>query len=270
MQIYAVIKSGRREHRVFPGKIVKIERMEAEPGEIVEFDEVSKLVNGDQIATGQPLVKGALVRAQVVKHGQEKGIIVFKMKRRRIFQNKFDRQREFTSLKILEIISGDAVFGKQESDPRKKKRALAAARAAEIKEAKAANVPIPERKVEPAPPPVRPVEPESIAPSKPTAPVATEEAAPERIVTPAPQTLVSQDITDKPQNNIETQKSRTLPVLAIIVIAILLALLALFWDRQDTSQPLEAQAPKVETPAEIQLRKTGEVDQPSTPTAPPK
>lgn len=270
MQIYAIIKSGRREYRVFPGKVVKIDRMEAEPGEIIEFDEVSKLVNGDQVANGEPLVKGARVRAEVVKHGQEKGIIVFKMKRRQIFRNKFDRQREFTSLKILEIVSGDAVFGKQESDPRKKKRAQAAARAAEIKEAKAANAPVPKRKVEPVPPPIEPVKPENIAPPKPTVPVAPVKPAPEPIVTPAPRTTVSQEITDKPRKNIETQKSRTVPVLAIIAIVILLALLALFWNRQDTSQSLEAQAPEVETPAEIELRKTGELNQPSAPTAPPK
>jgi len=244
--------------------------MDAEPGEIVEFNEVSKLVNGDEVASGEPLVKGACVRAQVVKHGQEKGIIVFKMKRRRIYQNKFDRQREFTSIKVIEIVSGDAVFGKQESDPRKKKRALAAARAAEIKEAKAAKAPIPERKVEPAPPPVKPVVTENIASNIPTAPVATDEAAPEPIVTPAQQTPISQDVTDKPQKNIETQKSRILPVLAIIAIIVLLALLALFLNQQDSSQPLEAQAPEVETPAELELRKTGELDQPSAPAAPPK
>ena len=170
MHIYAIIKTGGKEYRVTPGKMVQIERIEAEPGETVEFNEVCKLVSGDRVATGQPLVKGARVRAQVVKHGQEKGIIVFKMKRRRIYQNKFDRLPQFTTLKIDEIIFGDDVFGKHQADPRKIKKALAA-QASEAR--KAAIPPTPEPKIEIPPAP---------APIEPDRPVVEHEPAPRPVV----------------------------------------------------------------------------------------
>ncbi len=269
MQIYAIIKSGRREYRVFPGKVVKIDRMEAEPGEIVEFGEVSKLVNGNQVATGQPLVKGARVRAQVVKHGQEKGIIVFKMKRRRIFRNKFDRQREFTSLKVLEIVSGDAVFGKQQSDPRKIKRAKAAAKASEAKKAKAILAPEAGHKPQSTPSTPAPGEPKKTPAVSHTKeevrePISESGVAPVRQSPPSPVT------TGKPQEQSEASNTRSRIVATLIALVILLALAALFWDKQRAPQSTDAQIPKVETPAEIKLRQTGQVDKPSAPATPPK
>ena len=50
MQLYAVIRSGDHEYRVTPGSVVNVDRLEAEPGQIIELDEVSKVVRGDEAA----------------------------------------------------------------------------------------------------------------------------------------------------------------------------------------------------------------------------
>lgn len=247
MLIYAIIKTGGKEYRVTPGKTVKIERMDAGVGDAIMFDEVCKLVNGDQIATGQPLVAGARVRAQVVKHGQEKGIMVFRMKRRRIYQDKFDRPQEFTSLKIIEIMFGDVVFNKSDIDPKKIKKA----KALELKKTKAALALKAESQT---PPPPAPVARATVTPPK-----------PERPATPAP-TPAAAPQTRQPKS--ATQEKRTWPVIAIIALLLLLALIAFFWNRGKIN---DGAVPKVEPPpVDIQLQQTGQVDRPSSPAQPPK
>jgi len=61
MQLYANIKIGSTEYRVSPGGSIKVDRLDAEPGAAIEFDSVIKLVNGEQVVDGQPVVKGAAV-----------------------------------------------------------------------------------------------------------------------------------------------------------------------------------------------------------------
>ena len=125
MQLYAVIKSGNHEYRVTPGKVVNVDRLEAEPGQIIEFGEVSEVVRGEEVALGTPLVPGARVRVEVIKHGQKNGVIVFRMKRRRLYKNKNDQAYQYTALRIREIVYGDEVFNKRDADARKQKRIAA-------------------------------------------------------------------------------------------------------------------------------------------------
>lgn len=239
MQIYAVIKTSGKEYRVTPGKIVKFDRMDVEIGETIVFDEVCELVNGDQTATGKPLVVGARVSAQVLKHGQEKGIIVFRMKRRRIYQDKFDRPQEFTSLIIKEIIFGDAVFGKNQVDPKKIKKA----KAIEAKKARAAIAQQPK----PQPPPVKP-EPKIIDIPDTKAPVEK---------TPPPQ--IHSQKTKKHNNT-------SMRVVAIIALLVLLALIGFYWMDKNSSPASGIEPPAVD----IRLQQTGDVDSPIAPTKPPK
>lgn len=269
MHIYAIIKTGGREYRVSPGKMLKIERMEAEPGETIEFDEVCKLVNGDQVATGQPLVEGARVRAQVVKHGHEKGIMVFRMKRRRIYQDKFDRQREFTSLKINEIIFGDDVFGKHQADPRKIKKAMAA-QASEAK--KAATLPMPKPRSEiPPPPAIETDRPEEHKPAPRPVVQKWDAPKPKVVVTPAPRPEplpIQEPEPAAPQSHQvqpDAQDNRKMIAAAIVALLILLALIAFFWGKEPSPQ-IEAKPPS----ADIRLQQIGQVDRPSAPAQPPE
>lgn len=249
---------------------MKVERLQAEPGELVEFDEVCTLVNGDQVATGQPLVHGARVRAQVVKHGQEKGIIVFRMKRRRIYQDKFDRQREFTSLKINEIVFGDAVFGKQQTDPRKIKRAQAVTRAGEVKKIRAAGLPKPLNETKPAQAPSQVAGLQGRTPAARTTIEKKNVSGPESGVKSAPQSQPPRTTPRTHQDKPETQNKRRWFVAAFIALVVLLVLIALFWGRGQNPLSKAKPATELGTPADIQLRQTGPVDEPTAPAEPPK
>lgn len=244
--------------------------MQAEPGETIEFDEVCTLVNGDQVATGQPLVHGAHVRAQVIKHGLEKGIMVFRMKRRRIYQDKFDRQREFTSLKINEIVFGDAVFGKKQNDPRKIKRALAATRASETKKARAGGSPESANKIQPTKVSSRVAGLQGHAPAAPATGDKTNVSSPESSVKSARQSQPPRTTPRAHQDKPEASNTRRWFGAAFIALVILLVLIALFWGKEQTPLLKAKPASEPETPADIQLRQTGPVDEPSAPAKPPE
>ena len=75
--MYAVIATGGKQYRVENGTILKVEKLDAEPGATVEFGEVLLIGDGDSIKVGAPLLKGGKVTATVEKHGKgEKKVIV--------------------------------------------------------------------------------------------------------------------------------------------------------------------------------------------------
>lgn len=243
MQLYAVIKSGDREYRVTPGKTVKVDQIDLEPGQVVEFDEVGKLVRGDQVALGQPLVPGARVRAEVVKHGQDKGVIVFRMNRRRLYQKKNDRLWRYTVLRINEIQFGDEVFDKRDLDTRKIRKARAAELAERKKQARKA----------PPPPPHQPAPPRE-APSPAVAP---------------PSATISNTVETPPQTTAPPPKaqgsSRRWWPLALLM---LLVAVAVWRYALSPSTPKTVASPEP-TAAELALQQTLAVDQPTDPTQPP-
>ena len=236
MQLYAVIKNGDHEYRVTPGKVVNVDRLEAEPGQTIEFGEISKVVRGDEVAIGSPLVPGARVRAEVVKHGQKNGVIVFKMKRRRLYKDKNDQVYQYTALRIHEIVYGDEVFNKRDADVRKQKRIAAMTKPKRKKPPQPAPVaarPVPSVPTDLAEPPKKPAVPQSVAEAA-TRPVATK---------PAPR-----------------ESRNRLPLVAALVA--LLAVASFFMLRS----PAPPSVPEV-TP--VALQDAQPVDRPVDPTQPP-
>lgn len=100
----AVVKIRDVQMRVKEGDVIKAPLMDVSVGDKVEFDEVL-MVSGDDAAiqVGQPLIAGASVTAEVVQHGRDKKIIVFKMKRRKGYRRRNGHRQSFTQLKIASI-----------------------------------------------------------------------------------------------------------------------------------------------------------------------
>lgn len=101
--MYAVIKSGGKQHRVREGELLKVELLKAEKGETVKFDEVLLLANGDDIRVGQPTVAGASVSAEVVEHGRGKKVRIVKHRRRKHYHKEQGHRQWYTLLKITAI-----------------------------------------------------------------------------------------------------------------------------------------------------------------------
>ncbi len=103
---YAIIKTGGKQFRVEPGRTYKIPSLEGDAGSKVEFNEVLVGNDGKDVKTGVPSLKGALVSAEIVRHGRGEKIIIFKQKRRKNYARKRGHRQKFTEIKIHDISLG--------------------------------------------------------------------------------------------------------------------------------------------------------------------
>ena len=79
-RLYAIIKTGGKQYKVAEGNEIIIEKLNAEEGSSVTFEEVLAVGEGEKIKFGRPLVEGAKVTASVVKNGKGPKIRIFKYK----------------------------------------------------------------------------------------------------------------------------------------------------------------------------------------------
>ena len=101
---FAVIKTGGKQYKVAANDVIKIEKLDAEAGDIVTFDEV--LMVSDII--GAPLVEGALVAAELVETKKQKTVIIFKKRRRHNSRRRNGHRQQLTTVRITEILTGGA------------------------------------------------------------------------------------------------------------------------------------------------------------------
>lgn len=104
--MYAVIKSGGKQHRVREGELLKVEKLDLETGASVDFDEVLMVGEGDQVKIGEPFVAGGKVSAEVVAHGRGDKIKIIKFKRRKHHLKQMGHRQWFTEIKITGIQAG--------------------------------------------------------------------------------------------------------------------------------------------------------------------
>ena len=97
--MYAVFKSGGKQYKVAAGDVVKLEKLSAEEGKEVIFNEVLALDD----TYGTPLVSGASVKGTVLKQARDAKVIVFKKKRRQNYRRKNGHRQSITLVKITEI-----------------------------------------------------------------------------------------------------------------------------------------------------------------------
>jgi large subunit ribosomal protein L21 len=102
MAMYAVIKTGGKQYKVAEGEFLKVEKLEGEIGDKIEFAEVL-MIGGEKLAIGVPTVAGALVTAKIAAQGKDKKILVFKSKRRKGTRKLRGHRQHKTVLKIEKI-----------------------------------------------------------------------------------------------------------------------------------------------------------------------
>lgn len=99
----AVVKTGGKQYSVSKGDVLHVEKLDGLPGSTVELCEVISIGSADSIKVGTPNVDGASVLCEVVEHGKDRKIIVFKKKRRKGYSLKRGHRQQFTSLRVKEI-----------------------------------------------------------------------------------------------------------------------------------------------------------------------
>ena len=101
--MYAVIEAGGKQHKVTEGEILRVEKIDAEIGTEITFDNVIMVKKDDTVMIGKPYVDNASVTAEVVEQGKHKKIIVFKYRRKKNYQRKQGHRQRYTALQIKAI-----------------------------------------------------------------------------------------------------------------------------------------------------------------------
>ena len=102
--MYAVIQTGGKQYKVQPGETVLIEKLDGEPGDSVEFEQVLLLADEERVAVGRPLVEGARVVGTIVEQGRGPKLIVYKFKRRKNYRRKQGHRQDFTAVQIADVV----------------------------------------------------------------------------------------------------------------------------------------------------------------------
>ncbi len=101
--MFAVFKSGGKQHRVSEGEVVRLELIDAEPGAAVQFDEVLLVAEGDNVTVGKPYVAGGKVTAEVVGHERHDKIGIIKFRRRKHYMRRAGHRQWYTDVRITAI-----------------------------------------------------------------------------------------------------------------------------------------------------------------------
>ena len=101
--MYAVIATGGKQYRVEKDGVLRIEKLEADVGATVDFDQVLMVADGEKITLGKPLVAGAKVSATVEKHGKGDKVVIVKFRRRKHYKRAGTHRQQFTQVRITGI-----------------------------------------------------------------------------------------------------------------------------------------------------------------------
>ena len=101
--MYAVIRSGGKQHRVEPGSKLRVEKLDGEVGSKIELKEVLMVAAEGTVTVGDPLIPKATIKATVLDQDRAKKIIVFKKKVKKQYRRTRGHRQPFTELRIDEI-----------------------------------------------------------------------------------------------------------------------------------------------------------------------
>lgn len=101
--MFAVIATGGKQHRVTEGETLRVEMLDAEPGQEVVFEKVLLVSDGERVAVGAPYVTGGRVTAEVVSHDRGKKIRIIKFRRRQGYMRTQGHRQWYTEVRIKGI-----------------------------------------------------------------------------------------------------------------------------------------------------------------------
>lgn len=101
--MYAVIKTGGKQYRVAAGDVLRVEKLVADVGNTIHFDQVLMMGQGAEVKLGTPLLAGHKVMAEVMEHGRGDKIRILKFRRRKHHMKQMGHRQYFTKVKITDI-----------------------------------------------------------------------------------------------------------------------------------------------------------------------
>ncbi|GHV78529.1 50S ribosomal protein L21 [Spirochaetia bacterium] len=105
--MYALVEFKGKQYKAEKGAVLKVDRIDAEPGATVDIDSVLLVSKGgspDTVTVGAPYVTGAKVSAVVESHGKDPKIIVFKYMPKKDYRRKQGHRQQYSIIKIQDIV----------------------------------------------------------------------------------------------------------------------------------------------------------------------
>ncbi|MDX8384234.1 MAG: 50S ribosomal protein L21 [Ghiorsea sp.] len=100
--MYAVIKTGGKQYRVQEGDVVRVEKINADIGSEVTFDDVLMVGEGAEIKAGKDVAEST-VTAVITEAGRGQKVVIFKKRRRKNYRLTKGHRQSFTSVRIAKI-----------------------------------------------------------------------------------------------------------------------------------------------------------------------
>lgn len=100
--MYAIIKNGGKQYKVQEGDYLNLDLIDASPKDKIVVEEVLA-INGGELKIGTPFVEGAKVELEVITHGKDKKVIIYKKRRRKDSKLKKGFRRQFTRVKVTKV-----------------------------------------------------------------------------------------------------------------------------------------------------------------------
>jgi large subunit ribosomal protein L21 len=108
--MFAVIRTGGKQYRVTPNAVLKVEKLEAEPGSTVTFTDVLAVGGAGALMLGGPTVPGASVTATVIAQDRLDKVIIFKKRRRQNSRRKNGHRQHVTVLRVAGIGANGQIY----------------------------------------------------------------------------------------------------------------------------------------------------------------
>src|SRR3979490_1800244 len=103
---YAMFITGGCKFPAEPAVTIKVPLLDAKPGDEVSFDHVLIASDGKEVQSGKPHIKGAKVTAEVLRHGKDKKVKIFRLARRTGYRRHAGHRQDFTEIKIADVKVG--------------------------------------------------------------------------------------------------------------------------------------------------------------------
>src|ERR1700735_4466861 len=115
--MFAVVRTGGKQYRVTPNAVLKVEKLEAEPGATVTFTDVLAVGVDGGVTLGAPTVAGASVTATVIAQDRLDKVIIFKKRRRQNSRRRNGHRQHVTVLRVAGFAKDGEALVEAAADP---------------------------------------------------------------------------------------------------------------------------------------------------------
>lgn len=103
MAKFAVISTGGKQYKVSQGDKIRVEKLNVEAGEKMNFDKVLLVAEGESVEVGTPHVSGAKVEAKVLKNSRDRKKIVFRYHAKTRYRKKKGHRQDYSEVEIVKV-----------------------------------------------------------------------------------------------------------------------------------------------------------------------